>query len=101
MAFHDEGRRLRALASDPDVLILIPPEGPRGHARQRMRERRISRATVERILKAGAVIEVERPLRGEERWKAQGTDVDGNIIHIVIIPRETEIEIEVITVFEP
>lgn len=100
MAFHEEGRRLRALASDPAVLIFIPPEGPRGHARRRMRERGILTATVERILKAGAVIQVEHPLRGEERWTAQGTDADGNIIHVVVIPRETEIEIEIVTVFE-
>lgn len=96
MAFHDEGRRLRALASDPDIDIFFSV-----HARRRMGERKVAKFVVERIIGAGSVIDVECPLGGEERWTAQGMDADGRAIHVVLIPREAEIEIDVITVITP
>lgn len=96
MAFHDEGRRLRALASDPDIQIFHS-----AHAQIRMGGRKVPRYVVERIIGAGSVIDVECPLGREERWKVQGTDTDGHTIHVVLIPREAEIEIVVVTVITP
>jgi hypothetical protein len=96
MAFHDEGRRLRALASDPDIQIFYS-----GHAELRMAEREISRFVVDRIIRAGSVIDVECPLGSDERWKAQGMDTNGRTIHVVLIPHEAEIEIDIITVIAP
>lgn len=87
--FHFEGRKLRALASSPDVTIYFT-----AHAEQRMRERGVSRIDIQSILRTGTVAEVQ----GDGRWLAQGRDQDGRTIRVVVVAEEREIEITIITV---
>ena len=54
--------------------------------------------TVERILKAGAVIDASLEVSGEERWTVQGFSTDGQSIRVVAVPLEHEVQVTIVTV---
>ncbi len=94
-AYHDQGARLRNLATEPGVLVFyrLP------HAERRMRKRGISKPDVKSTLMAGAVVNVEWDVF-EERWTVQGHDKDGRLIRVVVVVNEEKCEIDVVTVLD-
>lgn len=93
-AHHDEGRRLRKIATAPGVLISYTD-----HALERMAERGISRLDVRHVLKTGFVARVEMN-KGEETWNVRGTDLDERDLEIVIVAYDEVIRIKVISAWE-
>lgn len=87
-----ETRALRRVASDPRCRWRWTT-----HAEERMAERKISAADVERVIKHGRIVfhEVKR----DDVYRVEGTDVDGNEMHVSVAFYETEIRIKVITTF--
>jgi Domain of unknown function (DUF4258) len=80
--YRHETAQLHALARDPAFRLV-----PTTHAAQRMAQWGIARFEVERVLKAGAVVMIERDPDGKERWRVAGHDADGRRIDVVIEPR--------------
>jgi hypothetical protein len=90
--------RLHHIARSDDFLLVIHE---RGHAQKRMRRRRISRADVVKVLKAGAVIQAEQDIRGRETWRVAGRDEDGERIEIVVALTNEPTVLELDTVIRP
>ena len=64
-----------------------------------MRERSVTYADVEHVLRRGQVAFIET--LGEERWHVEGKDVDGRSIRVVTVLKEEVLVIKVITVVTP
>ncbi|WP_299436760.1 DUF4258 domain-containing protein [uncultured Rhodospira sp.] len=94
MPYHDETRRIHALARDPATRWKWT-----GHAEARMRERDISRLDVRTVLQRGAVVRVEQP-RFEVTWNVRGRDGDGRPLEIVVVARDDALFVTVITAWE-
>ena len=55
------------------------------HARERMAEREISAAQIDRVLQSGSLTEVDRDIRsGQEKYRVEGYDVDEQRIVVVV-----------------
>ena len=92
--FHDEGRRLRALACRDGVTVAFGP-----HAEREMRKDRLTRVDVLSILRRCSVIGCELHLL-EWRWTASGRTCDGELVEIVCVIEEEKIRIDVVTVWK-
>jgi hypothetical protein len=75
---HETGK-LHAIARSRDFRLAVSD-----HAAVQMRDRKVARFEVERVLKAGAVVMVETDVRGRETWRVAGTDTDGRRIEPVV-----------------
>ena len=89
--FEHEAARLRALASAKRVRIRW-----RQHAVEEATKDGIAKIDVENMLRRCSVSWVEHS-KGEETWRAEGTDIDGRKITAVAVPYEDMIVIKVIT----
>jgi 1,6-anhydro-N-acetylmuramate kinase len=67
------------------------------HALERMAERKITAADVERVIKHGRIVFHE--LKQDDVYRVQGRDVDGLEMQVSVAFYETEILIKVITAF--
>jgi Domain of unknown function (DUF4258) len=67
------------------------------HALERMAERGIAAADVQRAVKTGRVVLHE--LKRDLVWRVEGADVDGGRIQVLLTVYETEIRIKIITAF--
>lgn len=76
-----ETNKLHRISRSPGFLMILTD-----HAEKRMVERDVARFEVERLLKAGLVIEVERDHDGTERRRVAGRDADGKRIAAVVEP---------------
>lgn len=92
VVYHDEARRLRALAVDPGVDFAFWR-----HAEIEMRKDRIDRTDILSICKRGSVIRNELHRGSEWRWTAQGRDCDGRLIEVVVIADEQGRRIDVVS----
>ena len=90
-AHHDEGRRLRELASRPDVHFRF-----REHALDEMAKDGITILDVRSMLRRCSVVRVEQN-RFEETWNAEGSDTDGKRMTVVVVANEDMIAIKVVT----
>ncbi|GBQ17116.1 hypothetical protein CFR78_15715 [Komagataeibacter rhaeticus] len=68
------------------------------HARERSRERHISKLITQRVLRCGNIDQIEAPLDGDETWRVVGTDNDGRRIGVVVTLKEDVCVIRIITV---
>lgn len=91
-SYSAETATCRRVALNPDCRWIFTK-----HALDRMAERGIEAADVERVLTRGQVVLEER--KQDILWRVVGTDVDGRRIEIVAAVSETEIVIKVVTVF--
>jgi hypothetical protein len=67
------------------------------HAEERMAERGIAAADVQRAVKTGRVVLHE--LKRDLVWRVEGTDIDGERIQVLLTVYEMEIRIKIITAF--
>jgi len=88
---HDETRRLKALAADPNVRFKWT-----GHALKEMTKDQIYRDDVKSVLKKGLVHRVEYN-QFEETWNCRGADLDGRKIEVVVVVYDGEVCIKVVT----
>lgn len=89
--YHDEGRRLRTLASKPDVRFRF-----RDHALDEMAKDGITMLDVRSMLRRCSVVRAEQN-RFEETWNADGSDADGRRMTVVVVAYEDTITIKVVT----
>lgn len=89
--FHDEAKRLRDLAKNPRLSLKITK-----HAREEMDKDNIKVLSILSMLKRCKVVRVEQN-RFEETWNAEGSDIDGNPMTVVVVAYEDRIKIKVIT----
>jgi Domain of unknown function (DUF4258) len=83
---------LRRIADNPQCRWVF-----KRHALQRMAERKITAADVERVIKHGRIIFHE--LKEDDVYRLEGRDVDGVEMQVSVAFYETEILIKVITTF--
>jgi hypothetical protein len=88
---HAESARLRKLASDPSIRYKWIER-----KLKKIEERGISKFDIISLLKRCNVVRVEQS-NFEETWNAQGMDVDGNSITVVVVAYEDRTTIKVIT----
>lgn len=93
--FHNEGARLRKLASNAGVSYKW-----REHALAEMVKDDINKTEIINLLKRCKVVRVEQN-RFEETWNAEGCDVDGNPIVVVLVVYEEHMTIKVVTAWRP
>jgi hypothetical protein len=91
MAFENEASRLRKLAQNPNVLFIWT-----NHAEVEREKDSIAKIDVENMARRCSVSLVENK-RGEEEWRAEGTDIDGRRIAAVVVADERNVQIKVIT----
>jgi hypothetical protein len=91
--YHDEARRLRALANVDGLTVAFSP-----HAEQKMKLNGLTRVDVLSILQICSVIRCELHCL-EWRWTARGRTCDGETVEIVCVAKEELIRIDVITVW--
>jgi Domain of unknown function (DUF4258) len=89
--FEHEAARLRALASSKRVRIRW-----RQHAEEEAAKDGIAKIDIENMLCRCSVTMVEES-KGEETWRAEGTDVDGRTITAVVVGYEDAVVIKIIT----
>jgi Domain of unknown function (DUF4258) len=75
---HETGK-LHGIARSRDFRLVVSD-----HAAVQMRDRKVARFEVERVLKAGAVVMVETDVRGRVTWRDAGHDADGRRIEPVV-----------------
>jgi hypothetical protein len=89
--YHDEGRRLRAVAKDRLVRFAYTT-----HALAELRKDQLTKVDVEFVLKRAAIVGIGSS-KGEETWNAQGRDTDERLVEIVIVLYEYEKKIKIVT----
>jgi hypothetical protein len=79
------------MARDREVMLVFTT-----HALQEMKKDGIVKLDIANMLKRCSVTKVEES-GGEETWRAEGTDNDGNKITAVVVAYESIIKVKVIT----
>jgi hypothetical protein len=92
--YHDEGSRLRKLASNKSTKWKFSD-----HALCEMSKDKVTRSSVQSMLKNCRVVRVEQN-RFKEVWNAEGFDRDGNTITAVINVYECSLVIKVVTAWK-
>ena len=93
MPFENEASTLRRLAQNSDVVFVYRP-----HAEKAMKDDGLYKIDVENMLRRCSVVNAEDS-EGEEAWRAYGSDGDGRIFFVIVVPYEEDPSIKVITVF--
>lgn len=86
---HEAGRLRKLVNGEPSIFFTK-------HAREEMEKDGIVRFDVETMLGRCRVTLVEEK-KGEETWRAEGTDFDGRDIAAVVVAYEGDHQIKVIT----
>lgn len=87
----DEASALRALARKPGARFLY-----RRHAEVELQKDDIPKIDVENMLRRCRVTMIEER-GGELTRRAEGTDINGRLIVVIVVPYEADVSVKIIT----